>query len=247
MKQRRSGARGTRTLDTGGAVIHYELVYTRRKTLGIQVYPDARVVVRAPIGASEAVITEALRKRAAWIAKHQTRFVQNPPKAPVQRQYASGEMFRYLGRPYRLEVIRHSAEKVALDGEALIATVRDTADAERIAALLDRWFRQQAERVFAERLVVLQPHAAALGLPRSDRLTIRTMKTRWGSCSSKRRVTLNQRLIHVAPDLIDYVVAHELCHLKVLNHGPAFYALLERLMPDWRARRKELNRVEMSE
>ncbi|MBL8134221.1 MAG: M48 family metallopeptidase [Anaerolineae bacterium] len=245
----RKGTRkgGARQLRYGSTVIDYELIYARRKTLGIQVFPDSRVVVRAPVGADEAAVVEALRKRAAWIVRHQRRFAENPPvQPPPPRRQVSGEAYRFLGEPLRLNVIPSPVERVTLEGDALTAAVPDPADAARIGDLLAMWFRGQAEMIFAERLAVIQPRAAALGIPAPQRLTVRDMKTRWGSCSARRRVTLNLRLIHVAPHLIDYVIAHELCHLKVLNHSAAFYALQERLMPDWRERRAELNRAPLT-
>jgi predicted metal-dependent hydrolase len=72
-------------------------------------------------------------------------------------------------------------------------------------------------------------------------MKIRSMKSRWGSCTGKGKITLNLKLIYMPVDLIDYVVLHELCHLKELNHSPAFYALLSRVMPNWKAQRKRLN------
>ncbi|MCK6580015.1 MAG: M48 family metallopeptidase [Anaerolineae bacterium] len=241
-KETRQG--GARRLRYGSTIIDYELIFARRKTLGIQVFPDSRVVVRAPLGADEAAVVEMLRQRAAWIIQHQRRFAEAPPvQPPLPRRPVGGAVYRFLGEPLRLKVIPSAVERVTLEGETLTAAVPDPEDDARVGDLLDQWFRRQAEQVFVERLTVIQPRAAALGIPAPERLTVRDMKTRWGSCSARRRVTLNLRLIHVAPHLIDYVIAHELCHLKVLNHSAAFYALQARLMPDWRERRAELNRA----
>ena len=110
--------------------------------------------------------------------------------------------------------------------------------------MLDAWYLSHAKRVFAERLAACYPRVEGLGIPFPS-LAIRDMKARWGSCSAKGRLTLNRRLIHVPKDLMDYVILHELCHLKEYNHGPAFYALLERVLPDWKARRQKLNQMEL--
>lgn len=231
-------------LTVGAADIDYELIYSKRKTLGIHVYPDGRVVVRAPLNADFAQIETHLRGRAAWILKHQRAFKAAPTSAPpVPRQYVTGEMFRYLGSSYRLQVIEQRLERVQIDGDTLIASVRDPQNRARIEALITRWYRLQAERVFAERLTALYPKMQPLGVKAIPPLKIRDMKTRWGSCSSNGNVALNLKLIHVPLDLIDYVVLHELCHLLELNHSPAFWKLMDRVLPDWKARRKRLNQT----
>ncbi len=229
-----------RRLQSGTATIDYELIFSKRKTLGIHVYPDARVIVRAPLGSNLRFIEEHLHQRAAWIIKHQQRFRQTPPPATDEPQYVSGATVRYLGERYPLRIETSPRQRVQLGGGEIVVSLRDATDPERIAALLNRWLRVQAERVFAERLTACFPHVAAWGVAYPP-LKIRDMKTRWGSCSSKGNVSLNLRLIHQPIELIDYVVLHELCHLKELNHSPRFWKLMDRVLPDWRDRRKRLN------
>lgn len=221
----------------GSATIEYELIFSKRKTLGIHVYPDARVVVRAPLHADPALIAEHVRGRAAWILKHVRQFEQQPPADPEPR-YVDGATARYLGATYTLRVETSRLERAQFDGDHLVVSARDPAN---VAAVLDRWYRRQAERVFAERLKACFPRVEKWGVAYPP-LKIRAMKTRWGSCSSKGSVSLNLRLIHEPLDLIDYVVLHELCHLKELNHSPRFWKLMDSVLPDWRERRKRLNR-----
>lgn len=229
-------------LTYGEHVIPYTLIYSKRhKTLAVQVHPDARVVVRAPHGIPLADVELLLRRRAAWIIKHQQRF-QSAPARPKTRRYVSGDTFLYLGREYALNVVSAEREHATMRGDQLIVNVRDPNDTARIEQLIARWYRQRAKAIFEERLAACLPLVAFLGVEHS-RLTIREMKTRWGSCSAKRRVTLNTQLVRASIDLIDYVIVHELCHLKELNHSRAFYALMDRAMPDWRERRKRLNKV----
>jgi predicted metal-dependent hydrolase len=111
-----------------------------------------------------------------------------------------------------------------------------------IKRLVQQWYRERAEVILRERLTACHQLAARHGVPLPP-LTIRRMKTRWGSCTKSRRMLLNPELVKVTKDCIDYVILHELCHLKENHHGPRFWTLLRRVLPDWRQRRTELNRL----
>ena len=117
------------------------------------------------------------------------------------------------------------------------------AERRRVKALLDRWYRAHARRVFQERLDACYPRAERLGAPYPE-IAIRVMRTRWGSCSSPDKIALNLKLIQVPKHYIDYVVMHELCHLLERNHSPRFRELLDRAMPDWRERKRKLDEYE---
>lgn len=235
---------GLHQVQYGTTTIDYELVYAKRKTLAIHVYPDCSVVVKAPKGVQLPQVETSILKRAGWILRQQRKFEQYPVRHTLPRQYVSGEAYRYLGRQYRLKVIETEIEQVRLSRGFITVSVRNSADKMKIAHLLEKWFRSHAHRVFNERLAACFPRVESLGISYPE-LAIREMKSRWGSCSGNGKVTLNLKLIYVPKDLIDYVVIHELCHLKELNHSPAFYALLDRILPDWRERRDRLNHIEL--
>ncbi len=232
------------SIEYGSTTIEYELVYSRRKTLGIHVYPDKRVIVRAPQGTAAADVEAVVRKKGGWILEKLQKFDKYPPALPPRR-YVSGELHPYLGRHYRLKVIEDRDEGVVLVDGRLTLRVRDKADLERKQKLLEEWYRQQAKIFFAERLDALYPRAAQRGIP-FPKMKIRLMKSRWGSCSSKGNINLNIRLIQTPVACIDYVIMHELAHLQEHNHGRGYYALLDQLMPDWRERRDALNKFQTS-
>ncbi len=212
---------GEQSVQYGTTTIHYELIYARRKTLAIHVYPDGHVEVKAPLETPLARVGAAVQKRAAWIVRQQRQYATYPTANPLPRRYVSGEAYRYLGRQYRLKVIEDQVERVQLSRGFLTVSVTQAEDKARIAALLDQWYRTQAEHIFAERLEVCLARVESLGIVRPA-LSLRAMKTRWGSCTAKGHINLNPKLIQMPKDLIDYVVLHELCHLKELNHGAAF-------------------------
>jgi predicted metal-dependent hydrolase len=236
---------GQHRLQYGTTAIDYELVYSRRKTLAIHVYPDGSVVVRAPLGTRLDRIADVVRKRAAWILRHQRQFRDYAAPKLLPRRYVSGEAYRYLGRQLRLKLVSDTVGRVRLSGAYLVVGAPDPGDRQRVARLVDGWYRRRARRVFAERLRACFPGVEPLGVRYPD-LLVRAMKSRWGSCGASGRITLNLRLIQAPTDLIDYVVLHELCHLVEHNHSPAFYALLDRVLPDWRERRQALQRAELT-
>jgi len=233
----------SRTVSCGTATITYDLILSRRKTVGISVKPDSQVTVRAPIGAPLKEIDRLVQKRAAWILRHQRKFESYPPPSPP-RQYISGESHRYLGKQYRLEVTPAKNDSVKLIRGRFLVTIRDN-DPDRIKHLLTEWYRRQAHRVFAERLEANYPKIQPYDVPFPE-MKIRLMKSRWGSCSASSRINLNLKLIQAPKPYIDSVILHELCHLKEHNHSRAFYALLDRLHPDWRQRREGLNQLDIA-
>jgi predicted metal-dependent hydrolase len=228
------------------ATITYDLIFTRRKTLGIIVHRDRQVTVRAPMGTSLTEIDRIVQKKAAWIVRKQREFESYPPKPPP-RQYVSGESHRYLGKQYSLKVIEIPAasESVKLTRGCFLVHVRAKDDPSRVKRLLTAWYRRQARRIFAERLAACYPKVQRYDIPYPE-IKIRLMQKRWGSCSPKGHINLNLNLIQVPKPYIDYVIQHELCHLKEHNHSRAYYALLDRVLPDWRDQRTALHQIELT-
>ncbi|MBK8798555.1 MAG: M48 family metallopeptidase [Anaerolineales bacterium] len=234
----------THTLQFGDAAIEYTLNDAPRKTLAISVHPDCSVTVKAPAGSDFAAVEAFLRKRAAWILRKQAEFAVAPSQPPPRR-YVSGENFAHLGRQYRLSVTEGEREWVKLTRTHLEVITPNKADTAYVRAQVDAWLRRQAQRYFYERVVVLLPRFHPLVLPEPE-LGIRAMKSRWGSCTGKGKITLNLHLMRVPQSCIDYVIVHELCHLIELNHSKRFYTLLEKVMPDWQTRRERLKQVEIA-
>ena len=232
------------SLDYGSSTIRYELSRAARKTLEISVHPDLRVTVTAPEDSEMDRIEDKVKKRARWIIKQQQQFERYLPHLPP-RQYVSGETHRYLGRQYRLKVVDSVPEQVKLSRGYLHVDTRDKTNTQKVQQLLDEWYRKQARRVFAEQLQACFSRVEHLEVPYPE-IAIRAMKTRWGSCDGVGKITLNIKLIQVPKVYIDYVIAHELCHLKEHNHSKHFYRLLDRVMPDWERRKSELDTFDFS-
>ncbi|MBN1122217.1 MAG: M48 family metallopeptidase [Anaerolineae bacterium] len=234
----------TYEVEFGNRTIRYELQFSERKTLGIDVHPDLRVTVTAPIGSDSDLVAEKVRKRAPWILRQQRDFSRYLPHLPL-RQYVSGETHRYLGKQYRLKVMQSqtSYEVVKLLRGRLQVYAADPSDREHVGALLDGWYRKRAKVVFREGLDQWFPRFERRGIDYPE-LVLRVMKTRWGSCTPGSRILLNPKLVQAPKQCIHYVIVHELCHLVVHDHSAEFHALLGTVMPDWEERKRKLNAFE---
>jgi predicted metal-dependent hydrolase len=219
------------------SVIDYQVRYSRRRTLAVYVYHDLRVEVRAPYGCPEAVLRRFLHERGDWIRRRQEAFARRPSRP--ESSYADGDLQPYLGAFHPLALVAARPYGVWFGADRLLVRCGQP---EAVPGLLADWYRRQASAVLPERLRICREATADLGLPQ-PRLRFRRMRSRWGSCSSRGDITLNVDLIRYPLPLIDYVVVHELCHLREFHHGPAFYRLLDAAMPDWSARRRELRQL----
>lgn len=219
------------------------LVRRARKTLAISVLPNGVLELVAPDTASEAGILAKVEKRRVWIERQRREFLEmNAMRMP--RRYVSGATHRYLGRQYRLKISSGDRTSVRLRG-ACFEIVSLTCSKEEVQKQLEEWFREKARAQFGQRLRSWNPWCARHGLP-EPRLSIRRMAKRWGSASSGGRIVLNPELIHAPSTCIDYVIAHEVCHLKHPSHSPAFFRLLSILSPGWREVKKRLEQAELS-
>jgi len=222
----------------GRESIPFDVLFVDRKSMEIAVHPDSRVVVKAPVGTGMANIKSRLVKRARWIKHQISYFSQFSPRTPA-RQYVGGESHLYLGRQYRLKIQMGKISQVKLVHGYFWVTVNDDPAPERVKRLLEKWYADKAKERFNEVFEKYLPEFERQGLP-APSIMIRRMKTRWGSLSPNGTLTLNVELIRAPKECIEYVITHELCHLKHRQHDAAFYRLLEQRMPDWQKRKHKL-------
>jgi predicted metal-dependent hydrolase len=226
----------------GSQTIEYTVVRRERTTLEIAVEPDSTVVVAAPASATLEAIAERVRRRGAWVRQQQRFFAQYIPLTP-ERRFVAGETHLYLGRHYRLKVVPAARASVKLIRGFIVVESCEHNRPEATRDLLYIWYRERAQMKFADRLeanLLRFPDPEAVR-PRS--VIIRQLRQRWGSMSPTCRLLLNRRLIEAPIDGIDYVITHELCHIREPHHNPAFFRLLNRVLPDWQRRKDRLERV----
>jgi predicted metal-dependent hydrolase len=222
-----------------GRDIVVELEYSPRKNLVLAVLPSAVVKAKIPPGFGYERAEQFIRKRAGWIDKNLRR-IENDVFLQ-QKYFVDGEKHPYLGDMLTLRLHPHEAHNAVKEElNELHVYSKGELGSEKIEKLIQKWYREEARRVLAPRFHALSASLSGMKL-KPHSLRFYRMKRRWGSCSSKGVITLNTELIKKAPELIEYVILHELCHLKVPAHNRAFYALLESVLPDWKTRRRELN------
>ena len=236
-------ARVSRQVFYGSEKIEFQLSRSVRKTLAITVHPDLRVEVVAPLDAGEPAILARVQARARWILRQRRQFLAWMPK-PMPRLYRPGETHRYLGRQYRLKVIAGEANKVCLKGSFIEVHQPPGQDANVVKRHLTAWYRQRAEARFTQEMIKALKRLRVHALPEPN-LRLLRMPKRWGSCTAKGEILLNPELIKAPGPCIEYVIIHELCHLKHPNHSTAFFRMLDAVLPDWQERKQRLERTEI--
>lgn len=218
----------------GERVIRFKVVPSASldEKVRIHVYPNARVEVEAPPGAPAQTVKCAVLKRARWIAS-QLADIESAQEYALPREYVSGETHFYLGRRYQLKVIedRLAESCVQLKG-ALLRIVLPKADAAAVRRRLNSWYRERAEAYFRRRLGELMVRAPWVKEAPPVKLVV--MRRQWGSCSPSGSINLNPHLIRAPRECVDYVLLHEICHIREHNHSKEFYALLDKAQPGWR-------------
>ncbi len=231
-----------RAIALGTHTLHYRLKRSSRKSIGF-VIDGSGLSITAPRWVTVADVETAIAEKQRWIfaklAEWQTRAEQ---RALPRVAWGDGAELPYLGKPIWL---RLGAASLAFDDETRVLTLPlpPNADSQQIKDRVTGWLQGEATRIFGERLSV---YAARLGVTfRSYALS--SASTRWGSCSSEGKIRLNWRLIHFPLSVVDYVVAHELAHLREMNHSPRFWQTVESIFPEFREARKVLKQcpVEM--
>jgi predicted metal-dependent hydrolase len=228
----------------GARQISYHLHRADRKRLRIVVSPELTVDVFAPNTVSHEQVQIAVQKKASWIARTLDKLETYHP-LPTPKLYVSGETFVYLGRQYRLKVKNSVRQPAKLLGRFLWVWIEDKTDAQGVKRAVDAWYRKRAHETLGRYMEKCYAIASRHGVP-EPLLAIRAMRRRWGSCSPSGRITLNVNLVQMPVHCIEYVIMHELCHLKYHNHAKTFYSLLTRCQPDWRKRKETLDRVRLS-
>lgn len=231
----------SRCLLIGSHRLDYTLRRSKRRTIGFLINADG-LRVTAPKWSSVSEIESAIRDKQHWIVSkldlHRERTANLHQQAV---QWCDGATVPYLGQPLTM---RHATATVAcIEHDAERAELRIAlppgAQEQDFKHSVQIWLQQQARQLFGQRL----PHyAAQLGV-RYQSFALSSASTQWGSCNSRGMIRLNWRLIHVTPELIDYVVAHELAHLREMNHSARFWSTVQLVYPQYAQARKQLREL----
>ena len=218
--------------------IPVEVIRKNIKNMHLSVLPpDGRVRVSAPTQLTDEAITMFVRTKLGWIKKQQEKFQQQPRQS--ERQYVSGETLYVWGKQYFLQVeYSYKGNALILSGDKAILTVRKESSPKQRGSFVNEWYRSLLKQEVAK---YLPKWEKTTGLYCSSWQS-KYMTTKWGTCNpTSKKIWLNIQLAKKPIECLEYVILHELAHLKVHNHGPEFTAILDQYMPYWRDHRRRLN------
>jgi len=231
----------TSSAEGSGRGFKYRVIFSRRRSISITVSPDKGVIVKAPYRTPLKAIDGFVEEKSEWIRKALVRF-SALTRMDRQEGYSDGDPVIMFGKEYTLRLIPGSKYSVRLGSDSTIEATwfRDN-DPLLIRGLLETWFRHVAKNKLPAEFMEVISRYKQLGFSPAG-LTVRKMKSRWGSCSSSGKIALSYDLIRLSKECREYVMIHELCHLRHLNHGKGFYDLLSELYPNWGKARAEIKR-----
>jgi predicted metal-dependent hydrolase len=216
--------------------IEFELKYSNRKSVGVKILPNSSVVVIAPMAVSIEMIKELLLKKASWIIKQKSFFLQFESTI-FDYEVKSGYSVYYLGRQYRFIVEKSAREEISYKGNLFLVSTKSK---DRAQDLFLEWLKNKAvDKISEIAKPIIKKFSERFDAPNS--IYFQDMSTRWGSCTVKNKLIFNPKLVHTPKRCIEYVVMHELCHIVHKHHDQNFFDLLTVMMPDWERRKAKLD------
>ncbi len=216
----------------------YRIIFSRRRSISIVINPEQGVVVRAPYGVSLNTIEKFVRTKEEWIKKHTEKYSE-VIRLNNSKDYVDREKYLFMGRELTLR-IKHTLFPSVNQFDNILEVETDGREG-RVKMLIERWYIKKAEEIFSAKLQEILTKFKDQGFSPSQ-LVVRPLKSRWGSCTSKGKITISSELVKLDEHFIEYVIKHELCHLKYHNHGKDYYRLLEMLVSDYKVIRKDLRK-----
>ena len=203
--------------------------------------PDGKVRVSAPMHLSDESVAMFVRTKLSWIKKQQEKFAKQPRQC--EREYVSGETLYVFGQQYFLRVeYSYKGNSLILEGNEAILTVRKESTSKQREAFVNEWYRS----LLKEKIGIYLPKWEKITGLYCDSWQTKYMTTRWGTCNTNtRKIWLNLQLAKKPIECLEYVILHELAHLKVRNHSKYFVAIMDQYMPCWRETRKLLNDLKL--
>lgn len=209
--------------------IHYEIIRSVRKSIAICIDHRGKIVVRAPLHVSEKQILHVVQSKTAWIEKKLQEADQKRKEIPRPR-FERGDFFYFLGKKYPLEFVTVMNIPFTFDGSRFLLHPGFRQNA---LSLFIRFYQQEAEKYFKDKI----RYFSSLLNVYPKRVKLSSATSRWGSCTAQKTILLNWRLILMPPDIIHYVIVHELAHLIYFNHRKDFWTLVASIIPDYKEKR----------
>ncbi len=234
----------TKTIVLNNQKVNYELNRKNVKNLNLRIKPDGTISVSVNNRISQEKIDLFLIEHSDFIINTLKKYEQLQKNKPKEIEFVTGETIKVLGVERTLKVESGSKNTATCDKYFLTLTVKDINDFALKKKVIEKWQKEQATKLVTEICEVMYPYFKNY-VSEFPQIKFRKMTSRWGSCQPKSNIlTFNTLLIEVPVECIEYVVAHEFTHFLEANHSKAFYNKLEKIMPDWKVRKKKLNNKE---
>ncbi|MFA5857590.1 MAG: SprT family zinc-dependent metalloprotease [Elusimicrobiota bacterium] len=221
----------------GSQNIEFGIIRSARRTISIIVDPYLGVYLRVPRYIGLPKIQQIVKTKAKWISD-KMEYINKLGEMPKKKEFVSGEAFSYLNRQYRLLVEESNINEVFFLGNYIVVETTHINHPRLIRVLIEEFYKQKARKVLVRRVEI---YCKKLNLPLPP-LTVANQTKKWGSCNSKGHIRINWRIVMAPIVLVDYISAHELCHVIQKNHSTEFWKLLGSIMPDYDTRRERLRR-----
>jgi len=227
-----------RTVTIASEEVEIDIVRSSRRTIALYVRPGGSLQIRAPWYIPIYSLMQFVHQKTGWILRQREKASRVEPAVEL-KQLNDGSKIPFLGREIVIRICRDTKAATELRGDELFVCVKGELTAEALTERVDMWYLSEAKKYFSRRTHEL---AAVYSdkLPAPGSIRVRRMKQRWGTCHPNGNIMYNRELLKKEPALIDYVIIHELCHLVHHNHSKKYYALLERLLPDYSELRRRL-------
>lgn len=224
--------------------INANVIYRSRKNITIQIKPVDEVVIISPKKVPKEVLKDILIEKSEWIAKKLEEY-KELGDYHKEKEYISGEKFFYLGKEYTLDILEEPIDNkntkinIEIKDDKLVISSNST-DKDEIKNSIKMWYRKESEKIVLERIIHCREKYPTMMKLIPNSVKVKEQKKRWGSCTSKRDIYINSKISMAKPEVIDYIIVHEFCHLIHMNHSKDFYELVESIMPNYKIHEKWL-------
>ena len=208
-----------------------KIIRSSRRSIALEIQSNGNLVVRAPRYISQSTIKKLLNDKQDWITEKQE-LIRGRQSRIQPKQYTHGEEFYYLGKEYRLDVEEGTTIPIAFDERFIVSSLYEN----KIKTLITLWYKYKAKRFISERVKQI----ADFNNISFNSIKLTSAKRRWASCTSRRNLNFSWRMIMLPPEVLDYIIVHELAHLNELNHSRKFWLEVEQMMPDYKIYKKWL-------
>ena len=227
------------TVSYMGMTIEFAVVRKPVKNINLRINHLGEISISAPKHVPAERICEFVRQRASWIVCKLSDIETHNKQKPDSSIY-SGKNVYYMGKLFTIGIEKSGFGEIVENGDTLLIKTQSLENSDEIKKEYMQWLNERAKFVFEKRMEAVYKTVSGENIPRAE-LVVKNMKTLWGTCNTaKKRITLNLQLVKTSVNCIDKVILHEYMHFKQANHGPEFYKLMDKYMPDWRLYKKEL-------